>query len=118
MADEHTPQSSVTTSDQAAHSANDTTVFMGRTFNVPLYTFIFGILAAVTLTEVIISQLPHGFLSTIILIILSLSKAGLVVWFYMHLRSDSRVYMVVLLIPFFIALVALLFLVTVPMTSY
>lgn len=100
------------------HRVGDVTVIAGRTIPYPLYTVVFGALAIVTLIEVAISQVPHGWLSTIILLSLSLTKAGLVIWFYMHLRSDSRVYLVVLLLPFFIALVSLLFLVTVPMTSY
>ncbi len=100
------------------HVVGSTTVFMGRTFPVPLYTFVFFVLGGITIIEVLLSQLPHGFLTAPLLLALSASKAILVVMFYMHLRDDSRIFAFALIIPLILALVASLFLLSVPITGY
>lgn len=100
------------------HPISSTTVFMGRTFPVPIYTFVFFVLGAITIIEVLISELPHGFLTAPVLLALSASKAILVVMFYMHLRDDSRIFAFALILPLLIALVASIFLLTVPITGY
>ncbi len=100
-----------------AHGGNTTVVF-GQTIPLPLYTVVFGVLAAVTILEVIIAELPEGILTAPLLIGLSLVKAVLVVLFYMHLREDSRIFSVVLIIPLFVAIVSLIFLLSVPTTGY
>ncbi len=66
----------------------------------------------------LVSSLPHGFLTHILLIAFSATKAILVVLFYMHLREDSRMFAFALILPLFIALVSALFLLTVPPTGY
>lgn len=96
----------------------DTSVFLGRTFPFPIYTVVFGVLAIITIVEVIISELPEGFLGNILLLVLSGIKAVLVVMYYMHLKEDSRVFAIVLTIPLLVALVSLLFLMTVPTGNY
>jgi cytochrome c oxidase subunit 4 len=107
----------------AGHDAHEDTLLptsrlFGIELPVPLYTAVFGLLAILTIIEVIISELPSGWLGTTILIILSTFKAVLVVWYYMHLRSDNKLYALALIIPFFLGLVATFFLIAVPMTGY
>jgi caa(3)-type oxidase subunit IV len=100
------------------HNRNETVLF-GRTIPLPLYTVVFITLGIVTITEVLIAEIfPHGIGTTILLLGLSLFKAVLVVLFYMHLREDSRIFTWTLVIPVAIALVAALFLLSVPITGY
>jgi caa(3)-type oxidase subunit IV len=101
----------------AAHHG-DTTVIFGRTFNMPIYTFVFFVLAVVTVIEVIIAELPEGLIGSALLVALSAAKAVMVVLFYMHLREDSRLFALAIIIPLIIAGVATLFLLAVPTTGY
>lgn len=100
------------------HRVGDTTVIRGYTIPLPLYTVIFLILGAITIFEVLVASLPRGVLSTLVLIASSATKAILVVLFYMHLREDSRLFAFALILPLFIAVVASMFLLTVPPTGY
>jgi cytochrome c oxidase subunit 4 len=100
------------------HRVGNTTVIRGYTIPLPLYTVIFLILGAITILEVVVASLPKGFLSTVILITCSAIKAVLVVLFYMHLREDSRMFALALILPVVIAGVAMLFLLSVPPTGY
>ncbi len=109
---------SLTLAEELPHAVGDTTVLLGYTIPLPLYTVIFLILGAITILEVLISSLPHSILTTIPLVIFSATKAILVVLFYMHLREDSRIFAFALLLPLFIAIVAALFLLSVPATGY
>ena len=63
-----------------------------------------------TVTEVALFELPRGFFTAPIMIIIALVMAGLVVWFYMHLNKDSRIFALTLITPVFIVIVATLFL--------
>jgi caa(3)-type oxidase subunit IV len=96
----------------------DSTYFFGRIIPMPMYTVIFGTLAVITLIEVVISELPEGFLGTLSLVVLSLAKAVLVILFYMHLRNDSRIFAVALILPLIIGLISAMFLLAVPTTGY
>lgn len=63
---------------------------------------VFIILAVITVVEVLLASPAMGLakdLRNTIFILLSLSKAALVAAFYMHLRSDSRLYLYIFLIP-------------------
>ena len=100
-----------------AHYESSTTVVAGRVIPLPVYTVVFFGLAVLTLIEVGFSQLPHGFLSIPVLLALAVCKAGLVVWFYMHLNKDSRIFAVTLAIPMVMVIIATLFLMLVP-TGY
>ncbi len=100
------------------HTVPDTTTMFGMTFPYPIYTVVYVVLAAVTLIELVIGSLPRGILGTLILIALSISKAVLVVLFYMHLKEDSRIFAFALALPLFIALVSSIFLLTVPIKGY
>lgn len=99
---------------------SDQVELLGRRFSVPggIYTVVFGALAVATLLEVIIFELPRGFLTIPLMLALALMKAVLVVLFYMHLRTDSRIFALTLLIPVGVALAATLYLLAVPPTGY
>lgn len=105
------------THDDQAHAHDDTTKFMGRVLPVPLYTAVYIALGVFTLIEITLSQVPRGFLTIPIMLIIAATKAGLVVWFYMHLNKDSRVFAVALLLPMFLVIVVTLFLMLIP-TGY
>ncbi len=98
----------------SGHAHNDNAVILGRELPVPLYTAVFIALGIITLIEIGLSQVPRGGLTIPIMLILALTKAGLVVWFYMHLNKDSRIFAAALLIPFFLVVVCTLFLMIVP----
>ena len=107
------------------HSHAESFTFMGRTFPVPLYTGVFGLLGVLTLIEVTLSQvIPRGELPGyvdlvgLIMIIIAVGKASLVVWFYMHLNKDNRIFMISLLVPTFLVILATLFLSIVPPGGY
>ncbi|MCA9911843.1 MAG: cytochrome C oxidase subunit IV family protein [Anaerolineae bacterium] len=98
----------------------------GDTFAVPLlgmqmtlpggiYTFVFGMLAVLTVLEVLMAELlPSGWLTIALLLIAAVAKALLVVTFYMHLASDNRIFRVVLLLPLVVVLLSILYLLGVP----
>lgn len=89
------------------------------TFNTNIYTFIFAILGGLTLLEIVIAEImPIGFFRTLPLAIASLIKALLVMAFYMHLREDNRIFAAAITLPIVIALIAILFLLTVPSIAY
>lgn len=125
MAEEHTttPAPSAPSTHDAhdasgpKHYDEDTTVLFGRVLPFPVYTVVYGGLALLTLIEVGLSQLPHGFLTIPILLAIAFFKAGLVVWFYMHLNTDSRIFAITLTIPLVMVIIATLFLMIVP-TGY
>lgn len=94
------------------------TYFFGRIIPMPVYTVVFGVLAGITLVEVIISELPEGFLGTLLLAALSIAKAVLVVLFYMHLRSDNRIFALALILPLMVGIIATMFLLAVPTVDY
>jgi cytochrome c oxidase subunit IV len=100
-----------------SHAHNDNAVIMGRELPMPVYTVVFAALGILTLIEVTLSQAPRGFLTIPIMLIIATTKAGLVVWFYMHLNKDSRVFAVTLMIPFFMVVICTLFLMMIP-TGY
>lgn len=108
--------------DLAAHREylSDEVALLGRRFSVPggIYTVVFGALAVATLVEVLIFELPRGFFTIPLMLSLALMKALLVVLYYMHLRTDSRIFALALLIPVGVALAATLYLLAVPPTGY
>ena len=99
------------------HYHEDKTVILGREIPLPVYTVVYGALAGLTVIEVLLSQLPRGFLTIPVLLGIAFLKAGLVVWFYMHLNTDSRIFAITLLIPVVMVIIATLFLMIVP-TGY
>lgn len=98
---------------------HDKTVLFGRTYNMPVYTVVFIALGILTVLEVVVAELiaaPE--LRIPLLLVMAIIKAGLVMYFYMHLREDSRLFALSILIPIGIAMLALLFLMAVPATGY
>jgi caa(3)-type oxidase subunit IV len=110
---------------EATHDAHKETLLpytdlFGRRINLPVYTVVFLTLGVVTIIEVAIAEFfPREFFLTVpLLIVLSLAKAILVVLYYMHLKEDSRIFAVALLLPVFVGFVATFFLLAVPPTGY
>ena len=101
-----------------SHDHNEQFSFVGRTFPVPVYTGVFILLGVLTLIEVSLSQLPRGFFTIPLMLGLAVIKAGLVVWFYMHLNKDNRIFLACLLIPVALVIIAVLFLSIVPVGGY
>jgi len=111
------PETTQPAVEEHGHNDNVTHLF-GRVIPLPVYTVVFITLAIITLIEVIIAELPSGFLGTVLLVGLSGIKAVLVVLFYMHLREDSRMFAIVLIIPVVMAAISVLFLATIPTGNY
>jgi len=71
------------------------------------YVVVAVVLAIVTAAEITLALghfLPQE-LTTVILITFTLTKAGLVMAFYMHLKYDTRWYSIVLIFPLFMVVV-------------
>jgi cytochrome c oxidase subunit IV len=68
-----------------------------------LYFTIFIVLAILTLIELLVAYLP--LVKVPLLLALALTKAWLVVQFYMHLRYDSKIFTWALLVPTAMAVV-------------
>jgi caa(3)-type oxidase subunit IV len=116
---QHTPDKAITPTykDEHGHFHGETTTVFGRTFNINIYTSVFIALGVLTITEVLLFELPRGFLTIPLMIGLAVIKAGLVVYFYMHLNKDSRMFAVALLVPTVMVVLATIFLMIVP-TGY
>lgn len=106
-----------------AHSDVVTLPYFG-TFEVPggIYTVVFVALALLTVIEVLAAETfpDTGVLLTFqiaILMLAAVAKSVLVVVFYMHLRTDNRLFRLVLALPLLVVLVSLLYLLTVPTTA-
>jgi len=98
---------------------NEQFSFVGRTFPVPVYTGVFVLLGIITLVEVAISQIfERSGILILVMLILATFKAGLVVWFYMHLNKDNRIFLACLLIPVILVVLSVLFLSIIPVGGY
>jgi caa(3)-type oxidase subunit IV len=102
------------------HHHGNTTIIFGKEYPLPLYTSIFFALGALTLTEVLIAELLAGISQIKIPLLLAIAsaKAFLVVYFYMHLDRDSRAFAAALVVPFLMALLATVYLLSVPAGGY
>jgi caa(3)-type oxidase subunit IV len=100
--------------------ANTTDVFGRFTVPLPIYDVVFISLAIFTAIEVVVAELfPTMTLVPIaVLLAIAFVKAIHVVLYYMHLAWDSRLFWGTLLIPFFIALLGLIYLVAIPAQHY
>ncbi|HLU11020.1 MAG TPA: cytochrome C oxidase subunit IV family protein [Oceanobacillus sp.] len=105
--------------DTLSHAVPATTVVFGRVIPLPVYTVVFITLGIITLVEVASAEIfPDGFLLTLWLGGLSVAKAVLVMYFYMHLKDDSRIFAGAIILPIVVALIATLFLTSVAPTGY
>ncbi len=82
-----------------------------------IYTVVFIGLAILTFIEVAAGSIKASW-TIPLLLVLALAKAALVVLYYMHLRTDSRIFSLVLLVPLGMALLSVLYLLAVPPTGY
>jgi caa(3)-type oxidase subunit IV len=106
-------------SHDSGHDHNDNFKLFGREFPLPVYTGVFIILGIVTLFELALAEIiPRGGLTVPLMLILSIGKAALVVWFYMHLNKDSRIFAAALIIPVVMVLITTWFLTIVPTFAY
>lgn len=105
------------------HEHSDTvTVPVLGTITVPggMYTVVFGVLGILTALEVLIYELLKGAdeplfaIRSVALFIISLGKAVLVVWFYMHLKSDNPIFRLILIVPVIIVIISVVYLLGVP----
>jgi caa(3)-type oxidase subunit IV len=103
------------------HVVPDTTNVFGRfTINLPIYDVVFISLAIFTAIEVVLAELfpEMWWLPVLLLMSIAVVKAIHVVLYYMHLIYDNRIFWATLLIPFFIALLGLVYLLAIPVTEY
>ncbi len=130
-------QADVHAHDHDHHS--DTVVVLGREITVygGVYTVVFGALGVLTLIEVIIAEVLAAAISqttggdaavvalqllpalkAFLLMGIGIIKSALVIWFYMHLREDNRLFAIVLLLPLLIAALSVIFVLAIPPTGY
>ena len=92
------------------------------TITVPggMYTVVFGYLSALTALEVLIYELLKGAdeplfaIRSVALFVISMLKALLVVWFYMHLKTDNPLLRVILIVPVIVVVISVVYLLGVP----
>ncbi len=70
------------------------------------YVLVFVVLLAMTIFEVVLTtlRLPKG-ITVWVFLTTSVVKAGLVAAYFMHLRYDSRLYLIAVLIPVALVLI-------------
>ena len=68
---------------------------------VPYKTFIYAWIALIVLTAttITVAGLHLGRFSTLTALVIASIKASLVLWFFMHLKYEKRVFKILLLVP-------------------
>ncbi len=68
---------------------------------VPARTFVivWACLLALTALTITVAGLHLGNVSTLVAIAIATVKASLVLWFFMHLKYESRLFKILLLVP-------------------
>jgi caa(3)-type oxidase subunit IV len=102
----------------ADENHGDTIMLFGREYHIPLYTAVFFALAVLTVLEVLIAGAVVTDIKIPFLLAIAVAKALLVILFYMHLSTDSRIFAFALALPLAVALLSMLFLFAVPATGY
>ena len=117
---------------EGEHHSN-TVGLLGREITVEggVYTVVFAGLAVLTVIEVLsaeflkgaIHDLPEAAaalqaLKAVLLLGIAIIKSSLVIWFYMHLRSEKPLIAVVILLPLLIAVLSIMFLLAIPPGGY
>jgi caa(3)-type oxidase subunit IV len=83
-----------------------------------IYTFIFGVLAALTVIEVLLSFVNLVAVRAPLLLVIAFAKAILVIAFYMHLTRDNWLFRFVLGVPFIVTLISVMYLLGLPTNNY
>jgi caa(3)-type oxidase subunit IV len=115
---ESIPPAPDTPQEAQAPMHSDKTIILGMEIPYSIYTVIFGILAVLTVLEVLVGTAGDSFLRIPILAAVAVMKAALVVLYYMHLKSDTGIYRWTLIIPLVIGAAATLYLLLVPPHAY
>lgn len=103
-----------------AHAEPHGETLFGRPMPIAAYTVIYIILAVTSVIEVFFAEtIPFdSWVRIPVLGGLSTLKAVLVMAYYMHLKDDSKIFAVAIIMPIFVGIVATLFLISVPATGY
>lgn len=114
------------------HHSN-TVHLLGREITVEggVYTVVFGGLALLTVIEVVSAEFLKGAIhnatdaaaalqaiKAILLLGIAIIKSSLVIWFYMHLKSENKLIAVVILLPLLIAGLSIMYLLAIPPSGY
>lgn len=114
------------------HHSN-TVRLLGREITVEggVYTVVFGALAVLTVIEVLSAEFLKGAIhdipdaaaalqaiKAILLLGIAIVKSSLVIWFYMHLRSEKPLIAIVILLPLLIATLSIMYLLAIPPSGY
>jgi caa(3)-type oxidase subunit IV len=117
---------------EGEHHSN-TVLLRGREITVEggVYTVVFGALAVLTVIEVVSAELLKGAIhdapdaaaalqaiKAILLLGIAIIKSSLVIWFYMHLKSENKLIAVVILLPLLIAGLSIMYLLAIPPGGY
>ena len=117
---------------EGEHHSN-TVHLLGREITVEggVYTVVFGALAVLTVIEVVSAEFLNGAIhdapdaaaalqaiKAILLLGIAIIKSSLVIWFYMHLKTESRLIAIVILLPLLIAGLSIMFLLAIPPGGY
>ena len=122
---------------EATHHAGEhhsnTVYLLGREITVEggVYTVVFAGLAVMTVIEVLSAEFLKGAIhdapdaaatlqaiKAVLLLGMAIFKSSLVIWFYMHLKSENRLIAVVLLLPLLIAGLSIMYLLAIPPSGY
>ena len=117
---------------EGEHHSN-TVCLLGREITVEggVYTVVFGALAVLTVIEVLSAEFLKGAIhdapeaaatlqaiKAILLLGIAIIKSSLVIWFYMHLKSEKPLIAIVILLPLLIAGLSIMFLLAIPPGGY
>ncbi|MCY3976995.1 MAG: cytochrome C oxidase subunit IV family protein [Chloroflexi bacterium] len=112
---------------------SNTVQLLGREITVEggVYTVVFGALAVLTVIEVVSAEFLNGAIhdapdaaaalqaiKAILLLGIAIIKSSLVIWFYMHLKTENRLIAIVILLPLLIAGLSIMFLLAIPPSGY
>lgn len=64
-----------------------------------VFIAVWGVLIALTAATVTVAGLHLGRFSTLTALIIASLKAGLVLWYFMHLKYEQKLFKVLLLVP-------------------
>ncbi len=71
----------------------------GHTGKTRTYLIVWSLLLALTATTITVAGMHLGRFSTLTALVIASIKASLVLWFFMHLKYEKRLFKYLLLIP-------------------